>query len=158
MKLDIGCGENKHEGYIGIDKRELPGVNLVIDLDNDWIPLPDNSVERIIAHNVLEHLECPYRVVQEMIRISMDGAIWDVRFPNPEHPNAWKDPEHKYILTPEFFDRFPELEVVKVMKHHPSRAPRLNWLADHLKISWLRGFVFDEYRIIIRVRKNAHGD
>lgn len=33
VKLDIGCGGNKQEGFIGMDKRELPGVDIIHDLE-----------------------------------------------------------------------------------------------------------------------------
>ncbi|MDF2938999.1 MAG: hypothetical protein K0Q90_4372, partial [Paenibacillaceae bacterium] len=48
MKLDLGCGCNKHEGFFGIDKRQLEGVDLVWDL-NKGIPLPDNSAEWVMV-------------------------------------------------------------------------------------------------------------
>lgn len=34
MKLDLGCGKNKHKGYIGMDKVEYDCVDIVHNLDN----------------------------------------------------------------------------------------------------------------------------
>lgn len=48
MKLDLGCGSSKHEGFYGIDKKQLEGVDLVWDL-NKGIPLPDNSAEWVMV-------------------------------------------------------------------------------------------------------------
>jgi hypothetical protein len=29
IRLDIGCGANKQENFVGIDYRDLPGVDIV---------------------------------------------------------------------------------------------------------------------------------
>ena len=38
MRIDIGCGRRKKEGFFGIDCQELDGVDLVCDC-NETIPL-----------------------------------------------------------------------------------------------------------------------
>lgn len=56
IKLDIGCGENKQEGFIGMDVRPFKGVDIVQNLEKfPWI-LPDNSVSMAVASHVLEHI------------------------------------------------------------------------------------------------------
>ncbi len=117
MKLDIGCGKNKHEGYIGVDKEKFDCVDILHNLNNFPWPFNDNSVSEVLCHNILEHLESPWRAVREIIRICQLGARIHVRFPVPEHPNAWKDPDHKYTFTPQWFEQFGELEIVKNEKH-----------------------------------------
>ena len=144
MRLDIGCGENKHEGFIGIDKRRLPTVDRVVDLDKESLPFPNNSVDEVILYHVLEHLESPWRVMREVIRVCRDGAIIRVRFPYLFHENSYKDPEHKYLLIPEWFKLFPELEILEVKLHYPS--PILGKLFPEK-------FPPDEFRIVLRVRK-----
>ena len=85
--------------------------------------------------------------MKEIIRICEDGAEISVRFPVPEHKNAVKDEEHKYILTPRWFDLFGEIEVVEKERHYPS--PRLGML-DFLPIESAQA---DEWRLKLRVRK-----
>lgn len=144
MKLDIGCGENKHPGFVGIDKRRLSTVDYVIDLDKEILPFSDNSVEEVLLYNILEHLESPWRVMREVIRVCTNDAIIRVRFPHPLHENAYKDKEHKYVLLPEWFTLFPELEIVEVKLHYPSP---------------IFGRIFpsryppDEFRVTLKVRK-----
>jgi hypothetical protein len=48
LKLDLGCGTKKLEGYLGVDKVKLEGVDLVLDLDSTkpW-PWKDGSVDAI---------------------------------------------------------------------------------------------------------------
>ena len=38
VRIDLGCGYRKAEGYLGIDRFHLPEVDIVADLDNG-IPL-----------------------------------------------------------------------------------------------------------------------
>ena len=54
VKLHLGCGEKIIKGYINIDSRHLPGIDLVEDI----AALPsigENSVDLIYASHVLEH-------------------------------------------------------------------------------------------------------
>jgi len=98
VKLDIGCGRNKHKGYIGIDKRKLPGVDIVLNLDKDALPFPNNSIKEVLLYHVLEHVESPWRVMRDVIRVCKPGAMIRVRVPYQNHPNAFRDPEHKYLI------------------------------------------------------------
>lgn len=56
IKLDIGCSGHKHKGFVGMDIREQPGVDIVHNLEQFPYPLPDGSVSQIIASHVLEHM------------------------------------------------------------------------------------------------------
>lgn len=55
MKLHLGCGDVIREGYINIDARALPGVDMVLDL-SEKLPFGDNSVDEIYSHHLIEHL------------------------------------------------------------------------------------------------------
>ena len=54
MRLNVGCGETKKEGYIGVDCRPLPGVVLA-DMWNVHT-LPVCPVEEIYCRHALEHV------------------------------------------------------------------------------------------------------
>ncbi len=56
ISLDLGCGANKHPGFVGLDVRDLPGVDIVHDLNVYPWPLPDESVNRITCSHVVEHI------------------------------------------------------------------------------------------------------
>ncbi len=42
--LDIGCGAHKQPGTIGVDRRRLPGVDVVCDFEHG-LPFRDSSVD-----------------------------------------------------------------------------------------------------------------
>lgn len=56
IKLDIGCGANKQVGFVGMDVRELPGVDIVHNMEQFPFPLPDESCSMVVASHVLEHV------------------------------------------------------------------------------------------------------
>lgn len=76
MKLNLGCGSKKLEGYINIDLyRDDADMN--IDLRHG-LPYPDGSVEEIFASHIIEHFsrkEWPI-VIQDWYRVlAIDGKI-----------------------------------------------------------------------------------
>jgi len=95
-KLDLGCGPNKKEGFIGIDKRSYPGVDYIHDLDTFPYPFSDNEFDWIEISHVLEHLKEPPNVLNEVYRISKNGAIVHIITPHYSSHLSYGDPEHKY--------------------------------------------------------------
>ena len=43
LKIDLGCGSNKKEGYVGVDILDVPGVDYVTDLSKDPLPFDDRN-------------------------------------------------------------------------------------------------------------------
>lgn len=56
IRLDVGCGSSKHEGFVGLDARELPGVDIVWDVTRFPWPLPDESVVVAVTSHLVEHI------------------------------------------------------------------------------------------------------
>src|SRR6185437_110980 len=55
-RLDIGCGINKMSGWVGMDRIDADGVDVVHDfMDFPW-PFEDNSVAEARAEHVIEHI------------------------------------------------------------------------------------------------------
>ena len=81
MKLDIGCGAAPREGFVGID-RKLGREAFPLTLDGE--PMPDESVEEIVASHVLEHF--PHgqvdAVLTEWIRVLQPGGVLRIAVPN----------------------------------------------------------------------------
>lgn len=51
MKLHLGCGKRRLEGWINIDLHDSD-----MDMDIKTLPFTDNSVDEILAVHVVEHL------------------------------------------------------------------------------------------------------
>ncbi|WP_336747356.1 hypothetical protein [Paenibacillus sp. y28] len=74
MKVDIGCGNRRHEGCIGIDYVAYPGVDIVCDI-NRGIPLPDHTASFVMACDVLQDVTDFMKTMREIYRLSRHKAI-----------------------------------------------------------------------------------
>lgn len=57
IMLDVGCGENKQQGFMGMDKRELPGVDIVHDLEVFPYPIEDEECLVVKGSHIYEHIK-----------------------------------------------------------------------------------------------------
>jgi hypothetical protein len=53
IKLNMGCGEDKLEGYFGVDKHH-PSADIKQDLTE--LNLPDECADEILASHIIEHI------------------------------------------------------------------------------------------------------
>jgi hypothetical protein len=95
MKLDIGCGPNKREGFYGVDQHAYPGVDKVVDLTGRW-PFDDDSVDELHCSHVLEHFGSKQRcwLMNEMYRVMKKDAKALIIVPHWSSERAYGDPTH----------------------------------------------------------------
>jgi SAM-dependent methyltransferase len=74
LRLDLGCGNAKREGFVGLDSMPGPAVDHVLDLTVDPIPFPDDSVDEVFSAHFLEHIDSPNHLFGEIGRTCRDGA------------------------------------------------------------------------------------
>ena len=108
--LHIGCGMHKVPGAIGLDITALPGVDVVLDLDKEKLPFPDNSFDIVYAHHVLEHLRNLADVLAELHRVCKPGAIIDIVVPYYTCVGAFGDPTHVRFFTYRTLEHFADTE------------------------------------------------
>ncbi len=82
VKIDIGCGDNKKKGFIGIDLIPSSDVNIVCDIGKWGLPLKDNSVDQIFAFHFLEHIDNVMFVMDEIYRVLKIGGIAEIVVPH----------------------------------------------------------------------------
>lgn len=121
-KLDIGCGTALKEGYVGLDKRKLDGVEIIHDLEVFPYPLEDNTFSEIRGHHVIEHIKPWYTVdfMDELWRImELDGLLM-LDMPYAGTNSYWQDPTHCngcIELTFEYFD--PRKDMYQIYRPNP---------------------------------------
>ena len=96
IRLDIGCGANKQKGFLGMDKRKLPGVDLVHDLEKFPYPLPKEVCMTIVASHIVEHIK-PWLMLDfmnELWRISKVGCQLAIAMPYGVSHGFVQDPTH----------------------------------------------------------------
>jgi SAM-dependent methyltransferase len=100
MKLNIGGGDVKLEGFVNLDYDKLSNPDYVVDLEKDRFPFEDNTVETVVAHHILEHLgEGYFHCLQEIYRVCKHGALIDIRVPHHRHDSFASDPTHRRPIT-----------------------------------------------------------
>jgi ubiquinone/menaquinone biosynthesis C-methylase UbiE len=103
MKLDLACGLNKHEGFLGVDIVPLPGVDIVWDLENYPWPFDDNSIDEIYCSHYIEHTKDLIKFMDEVWRICKPGAPVTIIAPYYSSIWAWRDPTHVRAISEETF-------------------------------------------------------
>ena len=96
MKLELGCGSNKKEGYIGVDiidysKLYKKGMFHTVN-EGEKLPFRNNTFEEIRVHHVLEHVENLHRTMKELHRVAKPKAKIEITVP---HRSVFGDEEDR---------------------------------------------------------------
>lgn len=117
--LDLGCGGSKQKGFVGIDSRDVEGVDIVHDLEIFPWPLHDDSCFTIIGSHLIEHIK-PWLTIafmDEIWRILIHDRDVALSTPYGGSQGFWQDPTHcnGWIhSTWQYFDpRYPLYQIYK---------------------------------------------
>lgn len=100
MKLNIGGGDKRYEGFLNIDYDSHCNPDFLFNIEKDPWPFEDNSVDAIIAHHILEHLgEGYFHVMKEMYRVCKPNTLIDIVVPHHRHNHFHDDPTHRRPIT-----------------------------------------------------------
>ena len=100
--LDLGCGIRKRAGAVGVDIMSNDVVDVVHDLNQYPYPFLDDQFEDILLDNSIEHLDDIVLTMEELFRISKDGARIVIRV--PYFRSHWAmDPTHKHYFAAHAF-------------------------------------------------------
>lgn len=113
-KLNLGCGDDIREGYINIDK--YIKADKQVELNKIPYPFETNSVDEILALNVLEHLNNPYDILLEWHRICKPGAKIILAVPHFSSGNAFADVQHVRPYSISAFYNKDMIDYFKVIK------------------------------------------
>lgn len=83
LKLNLGCGHNKLEGYINIDGNKHCKPDRVCNIIRK-LPFRKNSVDEVLLFHTIEHIQKIYhrQIFMELSRIMVNGGILYVSYPN----------------------------------------------------------------------------
>jgi len=104
--VDVGCGRAKRPGFIGVDKVNLPGVDMVFDITKQWLLEPD-SVDYFVLDNLLEHIGDEFIAIMNNCwnTVKAKGRM-HVVVPSATTSAAFQDPTHVRYFVPETWDYF----------------------------------------------------
>lgn len=111
IKLNLGCGHNKLEGYINVDIRKTPAADIVcsiLELNTTF-----NNVDSIYARHVLEHFnftECD-KVLEQIYKTLKTGGEFNVIVPDLEfHFKQLTDVQKMFKVSPLDYNGVVNLE------------------------------------------------
>ncbi len=97
--LDLGCGNRKLRGAIGVEIFEGHGIDVVHNLNEMPYPFATASADVIILRHVIEHLQDVTKTIQECARILKPGGTLIALTPHFSDVNSWIDPTHHWHLA-----------------------------------------------------------
>jgi hypothetical protein len=98
VNLDLGCGDNKREGFYGIDIAKTAACDYQFDLTKTPWPIDDEVVDSIHCSHFFEHLDGAERIafMHECYRILKDGKQMVIIVPHWSSMRSIQDPTHKW--------------------------------------------------------------
>lgn len=136
--IDVGCGEGGTCRFAGdcgakviavdIDHRMIEIVSkkmqrsrarsyLGLVSDANPLPIPDATATRVVAQEVLEHVDNPAGFIAELVRVGKPGAQYLISVPDPRaeaiqrrlaHPSYWEKPNHLHVFEHDELNRLVE--------------------------------------------------
>lgn len=133
--IDIGCGTGGYTLFCGrqgaeiyiadIDPNNVDAAATRLQetkaraihklvTDANPIPLPDATVTRVIAMEVMEHVDSPYDFLAELARVGKPGALFLISVPAAVSENAqrgiapdsiFQKPNHIHVFESEVFEQ-----------------------------------------------------
>lgn len=106
LRVDLGCGNHKREGFVGIDRVAAEGVDIVWDV-RCGLPVT-SGIDYAVADNLLEHIGPEFIDVMNGAHNAIrHGGRFTVITPGTHMPlAAFSDPTHVRYFTPETWDYF----------------------------------------------------
>lgn len=104
LSLNLGSGSLPITGMLNVDIADIPGVDVVWDLDEFPWPFLDDSAKFVRAYDIFEHINCPLEFMRECWRVLKDQCALELHVSYWKSENAYTDPTHKRFCTEKTFD------------------------------------------------------
>ena len=103
LKLNLGSGDKKIDGFLNLDKFDTFNPDYKHDLEIFPYPFDDSQISNIMMSHVLEHIgQDPNvfnKIMKELFRVCCNNAVIDIVVPHPRHDNFLADPTHVRPIT-----------------------------------------------------------
>lgn len=145
--LDVGCGNNKTKGAIGIDISENSSADIVCDLRSYSYPFEKDTFDLIICKQVIEHLPDTEAFLRELCRIGKKGAKIIIQTPHFSSHLAYGDYQHCHTFSVFFLDKAADKLAFKIIKreitfHRSFRRCKINWWANKFPLGYERFWTY----------------
>lgn len=142
VKLDLGCGQSPRQGFYAVDLLEMPGVDVVADLNRPLSLLPDNSCEHLYSRHCLEHVQDFLPLMREIHRVVKPGGKIEIIVPHFSNVYGHSDPTHVRLFglfSMYYFVRHAEQPSIRQVPefYSDTRFHIRSIRIDFYRISWL---------------------
>lgn len=132
LNLDVGAGKSIHPGFVGMDRRPLPGIDIVHDVEVLPWPLDDGAVSVIIMSHLVEHIK-PWNqipLMDECWRILEPNGLLLISTPyggsfrynqDPTHCSPWNEATVEYYLK--------DCPLYQIYEPNPWKLEKRVWFA-----------------------------
>lgn len=135
IKLDVACGSDKQgPDWVGIDIQDLPGVDIVHDIETYPWPLPDACASTVMCSHIVEHINPAkfgfINFMNEIWRVLKTEGKLLIATPYAGSPGFWQDPTHINgcsQTTFYYFDPLHESGFYKYYKPNPWKIVTSYW-------------------------------
>ena len=157
MKLNLGCGQNRLEGYVNADREAAVKPDVVMDLESFPWPFEDGSVDEVVAFHVLEHVgrdpQVFIRIMQELYRVCRGGAQLFIAVPHPRHDNFFDDPTHVRAITPMTISLFSRRNCAEWKRLGGANTPLALYAGVDFELRDVKVIVADAYKQLPNVQE-----
>jgi SAM-dependent methyltransferase len=120
LRIDIGCGKNKRQGFIGVDTRKFEGVDVELDAGLGHWPWYDSTVDEVHCSHMVEHLKPGGRIhfVNQLYRVLKPAGFATIVVPHWASSRAYGDMTHEWPPVSEFWFYYLKREWREVNAPH----------------------------------------
>jgi SAM-dependent methyltransferase len=150
VKLNLGCGQNRLEGYVNTDREPAVAPDVLMDLEEFPWPFDDDSVDVVVANHVLEHVGASadvfIGVMQELYRVCRGGAMVHIAVPHPRHNFFLDDPTHVRPITPQMLQLFSKRNCEQWKALGAANSPLALYAGVDFELREMQVVVADKYK------------
>lgn len=145
IKLELGAGSLRRPGWISVDREE---AMICMELGEEPLPFPDNSVSYIYSSHFFEHLTFPEpmtSVFAESVRVLKQHGVFDICVPNARpYIEAYCSGSDEYPHPLEL------LHTPSILTHTNGRIDMINYIAY---MGGIHSYMFDEENLVSLMRR-----
>jgi hypothetical protein len=157
MRLNMGCGFNKKQGYVNVDKFAQCQPDLQMDLEVFPWKFETGQAQEVVFIHSLEHMgqdaDTFLEIMKELYRICRNGATVEICVPHPRHDHFIGDPTHVRIVTPEMLTHFSKRENENWKKIGASNTPFGLYLDVNFEIRQISRVLEPKYLDLLQSNK-----
>ena len=123
MKINLGAGYSKYEGFLTVDNDPATSPDFLVDFETDKLPFDDNSVEQVLAFHVLEHIGKGFLpLLQEIYRVCKDQSTIFIKVPYYRSDMFSGDCGHVRAVTGQQFDQFSKKKNIESITNNEGNS------------------------------------